>query len=1151
MRNALHLARLFVLRMPDDFQGLLPAKLLRAAMLTVLIFLLVCMQAHAEGKAQIITISLKDASLESVFKEIKKQTGYSFVYNNSLLKKSKKVDIEVSSESVEEVMKKCLKGQPFTYTIIDKTIVVKPLERETGKIEESVNASFFETIKGRVTNSQGLPLAGITVKVKGEERATSTNDNGEFTVQSAAPLPTLVFTGIGYKAKEVVVQGTQFLTVVLVEEVKQMEDVVVTGVYNRKASSYTGATLTITREEMKKVGNANVFQALKNISPSMVLDNFELGSDPNAMPDIRIRGTSSLPATETGIIGSLKGNYLKNPNEPLFILDGFETTAERVFDLDMNRIESVTILKDASSKALYGSKAANGVIVIETVKLTSAKPMVSYNTSLDIDLPDLRSYNLTNAEEKLEAERIDGMYTANPTGFDPPAQNAELLQLYNYRKKLIQEGLNTYWLAKPLRDGIGHKHSLSVELGGDNLRIAGDLSYRNVAGVMKGSSRQNISGNMSTSYRLRNFLFRNITSVNSNKSSESPYGRFSEYVQMNPYWRAENEDGTIPYYAELGPNGTRYTNPLYNSTLNVKNTASYFNVVNNFYLEWTMKPGLKAVTRVGIDVNQNGADEFYPSNHTKFEAYVSEEDKNRRGSYQVNNGRRTYLSGDFNLNYSREVNRHAFFGNVGFNVSERKFNEVVHHVEGFASDRMNDITFGRDYALGSRPSGVNGLSRDIGFLGAASYTWDSRFLTDLTLRTNASSQFGDNKRWATFWSLGVGWNLHNENFLKDNSVFRQLKVRGSLGSTGNQNFNSNNSIATYQYYQQSLYQGFPGSYLTNMANPDLQWESKFDYNAGIDAKIKGLTLRMDYYESYTQNLVVDITLPESAGFTVVSDNLGRVKNTGLEAYASYMVWANGKNFINLNASVETNKNKIVELSNSMKGYNERMDKLAADQSNNRVVPKYVDGMSMNAIWAVPSLGIDPATGNEIYLDRNGNTTYIWNASDMVVAGNSLPKYQGTFGFNGEYRNFGLSVTGRYLAGGQMYNQTLVDRVENIDMNYNVDRRVLTGRWLQPGQKASFKRLGQYNKPVDGSNAVTPVDEKTRATSRFVQDRDEVAIGALQVYYDFTDLVKSNRFQRLRAAFNMNEVGTFSTIRIERGLQYPFARTLSFSLSATF
>src|SRR5690606_10548669 len=197
-----------------------------------------------------------------------------------------------------------------------------------------------------------------------------------------------------------------------------------------------------------------------------------------------------------------------------------------------------------------------------------------------------------------------------------------------------------------------------------------------------------------------------------------------------------------------------------------------------------------------------------------------------------------------------------------------------------------------------------------------------------------------------------------------------------------------------------------------------------------------------------------------------------------------------------------NKNKIVELSNAMKTFNSRMDELASDLGNSRPVRKYEDGMSMNAIWAVPSLGIDPATGNEIYVDRNGNTTYLWNANDLVVAGESQPAYQGVFGFNGEYKGFGVSVTGRYLGGGQLYNQTLVDRVENVDMNYNVDKRVLTGRWLYPGQQAIFKRLGNYTRIIEGTTETEYVSEKTRATTRFVQDRRELNIAAVNVYYEF-------------------------------------------------
>jgi hypothetical protein len=380
----------------------------------------------------------------------------------------------------------------------------------------------------------------------------------------------------------------------------------------------------------------------------------------------------------------------------------------------------------------------------------------------------------------------------------------------------------------------------------------------------------------------------------------------------------------------------------------------------------------------------------------------------------------------------------------------------------------------------------------------------------------------------------------------------QLNIRASVGSTGNPNFNTNTSIATYQYYLESFYQGFPGSYLNNLANSTLQWESKFDYNAGFDAKIRGLNMRFDYYESYTENLITGITIPTSTGFNLVKDNLGKVKNSGFEIFASYQVWSKGRNFFSVNAGIETNRNKIVKLSNAMKSFNDRIDKQAADRSMSRPLKKYEDGMSMNAIWAVPSLGIDPATGNEIYITREGHTTYEWNAADMVVAGNSMPAYQGIAGFSAEYKGIGINVTARYLGGGQLYNQTLVDKVENVNMNYNVDKRVLTGRWLYPGQHALFKRLDTYLKDTDGDNIYEVYDEKTRATTRFVQDRNELTISAINVYYLFNEqLISKMGLQRLKLGFNMNEVATISTIRIERGTQYPFARTLSFSLSATF
>lgn len=270
------------------------------------------------------------------------------------------------------------------------------------------------------------------------------------------------------------------------------------------------------------------------------------------------------------------------------------------------------------------------------------------------------------------------------------------------------------------------------------------------------------------------------------------------------------------------------------------------------------------------------------------------------------------------------------------------------------------------------------------------------------------------------------------------------------------------------------------------------------------------------------------------------DNLGLVRNSGIELKASYTlpVMPASDGFVTVYGSFTTTKNKIIHLSESMREYNKRMLALAEQTGTTTPVLMYQDGLSMNTIWAVPSAGIDPQTGREIYIKKDGTRTYTYDSSDMIAAGDATPKYRGTAGVSAEYHGIGLSATLTYLAGGQMYNYTLVDRVENVDINYNVDRRVLDGRWQQTGQVSQYKRY--------------QAEEPTRATTRFVQDRNELSLSQISAYYEFPKSIYSKLYmQRLRFAAYLNDVATFSSIKVERGTSYPFARTLSFSLTATF
>lgn len=1075
------------------------------------------------------SLKLENVSLLDALKEINKLSANSVVFKKEEVEaEDTRVTVDLKNVTTLQAVEACLKNTSLRCQLYDNKVIVIPDKKK------------LITITGIVIDEQGEFLPGATIVVKGKTMGTSSGKDGKFLLLIPQETKVLVVSFVGYKTKEIVLDGKDFISVKLEEEVLGVDEVVVTGIFTRKAESYTGSIVVVNNKDLKRVGNQNLFQSLKNLDPSLlIMDNLTMGSNPNSLPDMKLRGTSTLPGGGTGT--ELKGNYQNKPNQPLFILDGFETTVERVFDLDMNRIETVAILKDASAKAIYGAKAANGVVVIETKQIAGEGQLVTYVGSIDLTMPDLTSYDLCNSLEKLEVERAENVYSSTFMYTD-----VKLEQLYNERKKRALEGLNTYWLSKPLRTGIGNKHTLSIEMGTKELRVIADFSYNNVAGVMKGSRRTNILGSVDVAYRYHNFQFKNNMSVVSNKGKNSPYGVFSEYAVMNPYWLATDENGIVNRYAEVSET-SKIPNPLYNATLNTKNETTYLEFVNNFYVEYSFWDDFKVRARMGISTKRSDSDEYYPANHTRFEGYYGV-NVYRKGSYQVNNGKSNNLSGDLNLQYAKYKGNHHFFMNLVMDLSENKWMELVHVAEGFPSDKMNNMVFARDYALDSRPTGASSIGRTLGFTASGAYDYKNTYLFDATYRTSASSMFGKDNRWATFWSTGIGWNLHQESFLSGWSALQQLKLRGSVGSTGNPNFQSNQSVALYSYYQGMDYQGMSGAYLQNMENATLKWEQKFDYNLGCDLKLWGLVLKVDYYIAITQNMVADVSTPASTGFIQTKDNLGKVKNQGVEIAGGYTVIRNKHGFLNLNLSVATNENKILKISDRMKAFNEQQDKLASRKDQTTPIHKYYDGMPLNAIWAVSSLGIDPANGKEIYLDIDGNKTYEWSSSNLVMVGSSDPKYNGNFGLNGEYKGFGLSVVFRFLGGGKMYNQTLVDRVENIDPKYNVDRRVLTGRWKTPGQNAQFIKLGDWVDPDTGYS----IRAKTQATTRFVQDREELDISSLSLYYEFNrSLLARIGLQRLRVGAYMNDVVKFSSIKIERGTSYPFARTASFSLTATF
>jgi TonB-linked SusC/RagA family outer membrane protein len=758
--------------------------------------------------------------------------------------------------------------------------------------------------------------------------------------------------------------------------------------------------------------------------------------------------------------------------------------------------------------------------------------------------------------EKLDVERQGGLYTPGTMNSLPDYEAT-----FNDRMNRALAGVNTDWLSKPLRTEAGTRHAIGFDMTHQRLNVMADISYNNVAGVMKGSNRTTIAGGMSATYRTtdRRFVFRNEMNITSNSASDSPYGTFSDYVRMNPYHEIYDTNGRL--VKNFSGVVASQDNPLWNAHLNTILTSGYLNFSNNFITEYSPIENLKFRLRFGIESQRNERDNFYPAEHTQFAGMTSDEDRLRRGSYSHGIGKWNRYSGDFSLQYNKAIGDHLIMTNFAYNMGETGSLELSYDAEGFPSDKMNSMMFARAFARDGKPRGSESTVRDIGAVGVLGYSYDNRYLADVTFRTSASSQYAPDKRWGAFWSTGIGWNVHNEKWAKNINWFDRLKLRSSIGSTGSQNVSSYLTITTYNYYTDDFYRSFrpqnPGGTdlgvrILRLANGELLWQQKLDFNVGFDATIARLTASFDYYISTTNNLVTDLTIPPSTGFGSISENAGQVENKGVDLRLTYRLVNKRDFFLSITGAFSQNTNKLKRISDALRNFNEQQDALVSsnvDGGRWNPVRRYVEGGSMNAIWAVRSLGINPQNGNEIYLRPDGTTTYVWNAADQQIVGDAREKYRGNIGFNGEYKGFGVSVMCRFLGGGQLYNSTLVQRVENANINDNVDRRVFAGRWSEDNRFAPYKRLQPYT-DANGNWITVP---STQPTSRFVQNRNEFDIASINVYYNLhrLDAIKQFGFTRLRVGFNMNEIHKFSSVKVERGTFYPFARTLSFSVSAEF
>ena len=1090
----------------------------------VLLLSLSGVQAHVWSQTSMLELSVNGKSMVEAIEMLQKKTQLKFVFNHEELN-NYRVNAKIQGKTLEEALDILFSDKPLKYEITGEHVIIS----KTTEKQQQQTPKMIE-ITGTVVDENGSALPGVTIMIKGTSLGTATDVNGSFKLQvpeSNTP-NNLLCSFIGMKTQEIkLVNGKTNYKIVMEDEAQKLEDVVVTGYFQRKKVTQTGSEVVVDGEELRKVGSLNLLQAISSFDPGVrTLENNEWGSDPNRMPEITVRGEKGFDLRDQA------DDSRTNPNAPLYIMDGIEVSASTVFDMDMNRVASFSILKDASATSLYGSRGANGVILITTIRPQAGEIKVSLNANYNISVPDLRSYNLMDAREKLEFERLAGLYTQ-------PNNNREeqtvLDMKYNEVLAEIERGVDSYWLSQPLQTSVNQRYSAYLEGGDEHFRYGINLKFDKDNGVMKKSGRDRVGINVYFQYDIANKLVvRNDISVEDVKGYNSPYGTFSQYAAMNPYERMRDEEGEL--IREYSRHDRITRNPLINSLLPNTSYEKYTQVRDNLQVQWWATQHLRINGSVGLTKQINRDEAFTSAQSTQFDGITNIAEK---GSYVISNGTDMDVEGKLTLDYSNLFFDHLSFNlGVGTEFTTQKTQEDGYTATGFVNDKLTYPSYAQQYQRNGKPSGYFDKGRTIGFLGNINLGWDNRYIVDFSLRTDGSSRFGSDNQFAPFWSIGLAWNVNRENFWQGVGT---MKIRASVGSVGSSNFNADQAMTRFIYNSDGEYNGIYGAVLSQYGNTALKWQNTLKYNVGLDMTVwrNIISLNFDAYLERTENLLMNVDVAPSTGFTSYRENLGSLDNKGIEARLRLNLLRGDRDGWNWNVTLSAahEQDKIRKLSNAMRAMNEQALNIE-NNTGTEIFKMYEVGRSQNALMLVKSLGIDPATGNEVYVKRDGSTTFDYDPNDRVEVGNTTPKLQGFMNTNLSWNHIELYMSFNYEMGAKLYNSTLATKVEGASPYQNADKRVLYDRWKEPGDIAMFRR-------IDDQSSVYQ-------SSRLVQKSNFIRMSSLSLTYDIPREKLAKTFiERCKFTFSMTDVFRISTIKQERGTSYPFAWTFSLGANLTF
>jgi TonB-linked SusC/RagA family outer membrane protein len=957
--------------------------------LTAILLTIACLNAGATTTGQTVTLREKNTPLEKVFQSITKQTGYVFFYADGLLDKTGNVSVEAINTTLEQALNLCLEGKGLAWSIVDKTIVIK--EKPATPAPEK---PLLQVVTGKVVNGQAEPLFGASVSEKGTNNNTMTKNDGTFSIDVSRSNATLVVSYIGYQTKELKLSGQAQLSITLDSAKTSLDEVVIIGYGAVRKRDLTGAVVSLKGEELKEVPSTNVLEAAqgKIAGADIVRSSGQAG----AGVSIQIRGVRSVAG------GS---------NQPLIIVDGIQY--QRIEDINPNDIQSMEILKDASSTAIYGSRAANGVILITTKKGSSGRTEVTFNsyvgTSQATMYPKAMNFDEFTAMRR-EAYRAAGLW--NSAADDPVAfaGNGEL--------NAVQKRIWTDYQEALIRPGLQQDYQLGLRGGSDKLKAYMSLDYFNERGILRMDDLKRYTGRLNLDFTVNKWM---------TVGMQSQYTYYNQSIRRDPLNQANKVSPLGALYDSLGNFNFllidgQTGSPLADQQPNVyKNAVQNTRVLANAYLELRPMPGLTFRSTFGASTS-NGRNGIYASPKSLDRGLQGKS----QSSYSMSNGR--------NLNWENVLTWIKNFGDHSLTATG-----VASYV-GFQSEEatatgVNQLLPSQlFYALENNSEEIK-ISSDflksdlVSFAGRINYGWKNKYLLTLTGRTDGSSKLAQGHKWTFFPSAAFAWRIIDESFMKTVGALSDLKLRLSYGVAGNDPGNA--FIYSTQSQLQRLAFGWDNvaaqayTYSRSVGNTALGWELTTSKNIGLDFGILNnrITGSVEVYDAETDDLLLTRGLPPTTGVTTVVQNIGKTRNRGIEItlattniQTSQFTWTSNITFTH-------NKEEFVELVTGK-------DDIGNGWFIGHPINVYYDYAKIG-IWqtkdAAEAAKYKQKPGEIRVKDQNTDGS-IDTQNDRVILGTPRPKWSGGFDNTIRYKGFDLNIF-VFARMGQMIN---ADRYGRFD-----------------------------------------------------------------------------------------------------------------------